>query len=125
MVVLPVGATIQAAELRLHRTGVMGANPFGILGSLTASIKKGTFGLLGLELTDFAAAASAPKVGTFGTVLTADGYLVAKLGPAGLANINTAGPTQFRISFATPTNSNGAANGFKFDIAQLVIYFLP
>ena len=130
---LPAGATIQSAALLLRQSGaVTGSNPFNILGSLWADIRHGNFGTSALQLADFNSAASLAHAGAFNKT-PSGGWYTDTLNPAGLAQINRSGPTQFRLYFATDDNNNRRADYMKFSSGnsttnrpQLVItYTLP
>jgi hypothetical protein len=132
--VLPVNATIQSAQLKIKQTGAaLGSNPFSVLGSLWADIRKGPFGTSVLALTDFNAAASAAKVGAFNKT-PAGGWYTDTLSAAGLARINFSGLTQFRLYFAKDDNNNHKADFMQFVSGNgsasfqpqlVIIYTLP
>ena len=131
---LPDTATVTAAVLKIKQSGgVAGTNPFNILGSLYADIKKGYFGSnSALQTTDFNASATASKVGKFGST-PASGWYTASLTSTGRADVNKTNLTQFRLYFSKATNANNKADYMKFlsgnsssNPAQLSItYTLP
>jgi hypothetical protein len=120
--------------LKIDQSGTpVGTNPFTILGSLYADIKKGWFGTsYSMQVTDFNAAATAAKVGTFGKT-PVSGWYTATLTSTGRGDINKTSLTQFRLYFSTATNLNNKADYMKFlsgnsssNPAQLIItYTLP
>ena len=113
--VLPDTAVIQSAVLKIKQSGLpTGSNPFTKLGKLQVEIRKGAFGGAAiLEATDFEAAASAAKAGTFFST-PIGGWYSAKLNLAGRNRINKTGLTQFRLHFELPTDSNNKADFMKF-----------
>ena len=131
---LPVNATLQSAQLRIRQSGAaVGSNPFSVLGSLWADIRKGSFGAAALALTDFNAAASATKVGAFNKT-PSGGWYTDTLSAAGLGRINFAGLTQFRLYFAKGDNNNRKADFMQFVSGNgpasfqpqlVIIYTLP
>jgi hypothetical protein len=130
---LPDNAVIQSAVLKIKQSGSpVGSNPFNVLGSLYASIRKGCFGSSSdLQLTDFNAAATASKVGAFGTT-PVSGWYSATLNSTGRSNINKTSLTQFRLFFNIDDNNNNVADYMKFvsgdgsSKPQLIIkYSLP
>jgi predicted outer membrane repeat protein len=129
---LPDNAVIQSVTIKIkHKDAVIGSNPFNVLGSLWIDIRKGPFGTGALQLTDFNAAASAVKVGAFGTPVSS--WYSAVLNTTGKNNINKVGHTQFRLYFNLDDNNNQVANLIKFlsgnaanDKPELVVrYILP
>ncbi|HTO99940.1 MAG TPA: SMP-30/gluconolactonase/LRE family protein [Anaerolineales bacterium] len=135
---IPAGALIKSAVLRIKPSGApAGTNPFTILGSLYADVRKGFFGAAPtLELGDFKAAPSVAKAGTFGKT-PVSGWYTATLTAAGKNNLNlssaSGGVTQFRLYFGTATNSNSKADTMPFSSgeaaaaarSQLVITYTP
>lgn len=135
---IPAGATIKSAELRLHggASSSAGKNLFSLLGNLLVDVRKGAFGSNALQLSDFQAAPSAKKVGSFGLGLpTVIGGLwySAGLNSTGMADINRTGITQFRVYFTKPTNLNHLDNYMNFSGGEnasfapelVVTYSLP
>jgi hypothetical protein len=112
---LPPAAMLQTATVMIQQAGApTGKNPFSILGALNVDVRKGWFGsTAALQLTDFSAAATAPKAGAFGSV-PSGGWYSAALNAAGLGSINRAGLTQVRLYFTKATNANGKADYMKF-----------
>ena len=98
---IPDGAVIQSATLQLTRGNTSGTDPFTTHGDLLVDIKNGSFGIAGLEISDFEAAASAIGVATVQSI-----DFTATLDAAGLANINKTGRTQLRIYFALDDNDD-------------------
>lgn len=112
---LPDNAIIQSGLLKIKQSGLpVGTNPFNILGSLWADIRRGPFsGNAALQLGDFGAAASSVKVGAFNKT-PVGGWYTDTLNAAGLNGINKTGLTQLRLYFATDDNNNLAANLMRF-----------
>jgi serine protease len=111
---LPDNAVITSVVLKIKQSGApVGSNPFSVLGNLFTDIRKGTFGAIALQLTDFQVAASASRVGFFNKTPSA-GWYTNTLNATGLANINKFGPTQFRIYFAKDDNNNHVADYMRF-----------
>jgi hypothetical protein len=131
---LPNDAVIKSAVLKIKQSGsAVGSNPFSILDSLYADIRKGYFGSSSsLQLADFNAAATASKVGAFGTT-PVSGWYSATLNSTGRSNINKTSLTQFRLFFNLDDNDNNVADYMKFvsgdassNKPQLIIkYTLP
>ena len=112
---LPDNATILSAVLKIKQSGAaVGSNPFSVLGSLYADIRKGYFGSsLALQVADFNAAVSAGKVVLFGKT-PVSGWYSATVNLSGLNNINKTGLTQFRLYFSKATNTNNKADLMNF-----------
>lgn len=108
---LPDAAVITQARLYLTREGGTGTNPFvsGALGAPTVDVRTGTFGAPAVETSDATAVATAPDAGwVIGSVPANGAALGIELKPAGLAALNPAGRTQFRVSFPQVGSSAGA-----------------
>ena len=111
---LPDNAVITKVTLKIKKQGVVGTNPFTILGRLKADIRKPYFGTFpGLQVTDFQAAANKVFVGTF-TINPVNNWYIAVIGSAGYPYINKTGTTQFRLRFYKDDNDDGAADYMKF-----------
>ena len=111
---LPDNAVIKSAVIKIMRSGaISGTNPFTVLGGLLVDVRKGAFGSAALALTDFQAAASAVRVGTFSPTPVGAWYSVTLTLP-GRNNINPVGITQFRLYFAKGDNNNLKADFMKF-----------
>jgi hypothetical protein len=111
---LPDNAIVQSAVIKIKQSGIpSGTNPFSILGGLLVDIRKGAFGANALAVTDFQAAPSAAKVGTFGKTPVGGWYSVT-LSASGKSNINLTGITQFRLYFTKGDNANLKADFMKF-----------
>jgi hypothetical protein len=110
---IPASATIIAVELKIKQSGSAagGGNLFSQLGSLLVDIKKGAFGMIALQASDFQA--TALKAGRF-KVTPVSGWYSALLPAVGRNNINRAGVTQFRLYFTKDDNNNAVANYMKF-----------
>ncbi|MCJ7724081.1 MAG: hypothetical protein MUP03_08110 [Anaerolineales bacterium] len=112
---LPDTIIIQSAVIKIKQSGMpTGSNPFNILGNLWVDISTGWFGTSSaLALTDFNAAASAAKVGTFNKI-PAGGWYSMTLNATGRSNINKIGLTQFRLYFGKDDNDDMSADFMKF-----------
>ncbi len=110
---LPNNAVIKSVKFRIHKAGLVGANPFDTLGNIVADIRKGSFGgNAALQAGDFQATANRWVVLTF-TNSPVGGWYTRALSSANFGFINLAGYTQFRLRFTTPSNNNSAANYLK------------
>ncbi len=110
---IPPSAVVTGAILEIKQAGAGGSNPFKTLGNILVDIKKGTFGLPALQLTDWQAAASKNAV----TVIKntpVSGWYSNSLSFANLTYINRSGLTQFRVRFSKGDNSNGIADYLAF-----------
>ena len=113
------------------RISPTGTNPFTVLGSLRADIRKPYFSTLpALELMDFNSGASANKVGIPGKTPVGGWYTVS-LNSTGLKNINKLGTTQLRLYFSLDDNNNHVADYVSFfsgdaggaDAPTLTVYY--
>lgn len=111
---LPDNAVIQSAVLKIKQSGTpVGSNHFATLLNIWADIRKGPFGGLALQVSDFEAAATATKVSNFNPV-PVSGWYTNILGANGISNINKTNVTQFRLYFAKDDNNNNTADYIKF-----------
>ncbi len=111
---LPDNAVITKATLKIRKQGVLGTNPFTILGRLIVDIRKPFFGsFYGLEARDFQAAAGRNAVSLFG-ITPVNYWYSANLNAIGRAYVNKTGVTQFRLRFATDDNNDNAADYMRF-----------
>lgn len=118
---LPDDAIIESVNLYMIRNGISNSNPFtsGLLGSPQIDMKTGEFGAIGVENSDYSAAADATDAGCFhGTVSQNDFALRIDLDVAGMAALNKLGNTQFRISFPT---SDAASDFIDFNTGNAVV----
>ncbi|HFC12259.1 MAG TPA: hypothetical protein ENJ56_05390 [Anaerolineae bacterium] len=110
---IPDSATITAATLYLQREGGNGISPFssGLLGAAQLDVMHGTFGAAAVEASDATAVATAADAGCFHGTAKDDYYAVRiDLLEEGMAAINAAGLTQFRVAFAT--NNPGGSDPY-------------
>jgi hypothetical protein len=132
---LPDTAVIVKATLKINKQGLVGSNPFTILGGLKVDIRKPFFGTTaGLVISDFQAAASKAGVGIFGTTPVSNWYS-APLFSTGYPYIHKSGTTQFRLYFTKDDNDDNGADYMKFysgDYANasarptlIVEYYIP
>ncbi len=111
---LPDNAIITRVTLKIKKQGMVGSNPFAILGGLKVDIRKPFFGTtIGLVVSDFQAAAGKSAVGTFG-VTPVSNWHSALLNATGRAYVNKTGTTQFRLRFYKGDNDDGSADYMKF-----------
>lgn len=111
---LPDNALIQSAKLKIRQSGaVIGSNPFTVLGSLWIDIRLGAFGTNALQVGDFSSAASANQASVFNKT-PAGGWYTNTLNATGIAQLNKAGLTQFRLYFAKDDNNNHVADYIRF-----------
>ncbi len=111
---LPDNAVITKVTLKIRRQGVLGTNPFSILGGLMVDIRKPFFGTrYGLEIRDFQAAASKNAVAIFGAT-PVNYWYSAYLNATGRAYVNKTGVTQFRLRFGLDDNNDNAADYMRF-----------
>jgi hypothetical protein len=132
---IPDTATIVSATLRLHRVGINGSNPFGILGACAFDVQRGAFGgNAALAASDFQAVATAPGAGTLGNAATNGTWSAGVVGPAGLAAIDKTGLTQLRVAFVLDDNDDAASDSLRYATGndnnatrrpQLVVTYLP
>jgi hypothetical protein len=109
--VIPDGATITAATLRLRRSGVWGVNPFASFGACQIDVRTGAFGgNAALQSSDFEAAATAPVAGTLSNATATGEWSTGSLDALGLAAINKTGTTQLRVGFELDDNDNGVVD---------------
>jgi comEA protein len=130
---LPDTAVITSATLKIKQQGVIGTNPFILLGDLKASVRKPAFGAATLTLSDFKSAAGKNNVVTFSNTPVSNWYS-ALVNNTGRVYINRTSTTQFRLAFTTDDDNDNGADLIKFysgDAAaanrpQLVIqYYVP
>ncbi len=112
---LPTNAVITSAVIKIRKSGAQtGSNPFNVLTSLLADIRKPYFGSAStLQLADFKASSSATKVATFNET-PIGGWYSAVLNSAGRNNINKNNLTQFRLYFSKDDNNDLGADFMKF-----------
>jgi CSLREA domain-containing protein len=130
---LPDNAVITSATLKIKQQGIIGTDPFTLLGDLKASVRKPAFGAPTLTLSDFKSAPGKNNVATFSNTPVSNWYS-ALVNNTGRVYINRTGTTQFRLAFTIDDNNDNAADLIKFysgDAAaanrpQLVIqYYAP
>lgn len=131
---LPDTAVVTSATLKIKRQGVVGTNPFAILGALRVDLRKPYFGTTtGLTSNDFQATATKISIAVFNTT-PAGSWYSATLNGAGKLNINRTGTTQFRLRFTTDDNNDNGSDYMKFysgnagaaNRPQLIIqYYVP
>jgi CSLREA domain-containing protein len=130
---LPDNAVITSATLKIKQQGVVGTDPFTLLGDLKASVRTPAFGTDTLALSDFKSAPGKNNVATFSNTPVSNWYS-ALVNNTGRVYINRLGTTQFRLAFTTDDNNDNGADLMKFfsgdagaaNRPQLVIeYYVP
>jgi predicted outer membrane repeat protein len=109
---LPDTAVITKVTLKVKRQGIVGGgNPVSLFKGFMVDIRKGTFGISVLQLTDWQTPAS-KSYGPFNTAVAGGWYTIDLT--AGKAYINPLGAfsglTQFRLGFKIDDNNDGVAN---------------
>jgi len=111
---IPDTAVITSATLKIRRQGVIGTDPFTILGGLRVDIRKPYFGpAAALAVGDFQAAPQRSVVGVF-RATPVNNWYTAVLKSLAYPFINKTGTTQFRLYFTKDDNDDGAADYMKF-----------
>jgi hypothetical protein len=111
---LPDGAVITKVTLKVKSNGIVGTNPFSILGSLLVDVKEGTFwGSSTLQAGDFQAAASVSAVGKIPNS-PSNGVYTETWTSGILGYVNKAGLTQLRLRFSKDDNDDMSADYIKF-----------
>jgi hypothetical protein len=111
---LPDNAVIAKVTLKIRKQGLVGSDPFTILGGLRVDMRKPFFGAdAGLYGNDFEATAGRTASATF-SATPASNWYSALLNAAGRGYVNKAGTTQFRLRFATDDNNDNAADYMRF-----------
>jgi hypothetical protein len=111
---LPDNAVITRVTLKIRKQGVVGTDPFTILGGLRVDIRKPYFGSAAtLAVGDFQAAPQKSIVGVFRTTPVNNWY-TAVIKSLAYPYINKTGTTQFRLYFTIDDNDDGAADYMKF-----------
>jgi rhamnogalacturonan endolyase len=105
---IPDGATVASATLKMKRQGLSNTNPFTIFGTCYVDIKGGTGfnGNPALEAGDFQASADATQVATMSNAANNGDWSTGSLNATGARLISTIGTTQFRVYFSTLTNND-------------------
>jgi hypothetical protein len=107
---LPDSAVITKATLKIKKQGLVGTNPFTILGDLKADIRSPFFGTtLNLLVNDFQATVSKAAVGTF-VIPPVNNWYSASIGSVAFPYINRTGTTQFRLYFTKDDNDDNGAD---------------
>ena len=131
---LPDGATVALAKVTVKQQSILGYSPLITHGNLLIDVRKPYFGpSLGLEPSDFQAAANAPDAGTFSPTLTAGGY-TGEIYAAGLPYINKTGTTQLRLRFTLDDDDDSTGDflalysgeaATALNRPRLVVYYNP
>ena len=130
---LPNDAVLYKVIVKIKKAAMAGTDPFTTHGNLVADVKKGSFGLSPLELTDFnAAGAPISSAGSFSDI--GGGWYQLTLSPANFKYINLGGVTQFRLRFTKDDDNDKKADYISFyagdaastDRPQLIVeYYVP
>ncbi len=121
---LPDTARIVSAMLRIKKQGDAGT-PWLTLGNILADIRKGSFGLPALQLTDFQALASRNAVLAFTNTPLAGGWYAKSLSAANRVYINRVGLTQFRLRFALGDDGDSIADYLRFYSGNALAAYQP
>jgi hypothetical protein len=112
---LPDSAVITKVRLRIKRSGIVGTNPFNILGDLLVDVEDGSFsGSSTLQAQDFQATASKSAVGRVPNRPNSSGWYTKTWTGGMLGYINKAGLTQLRLRFKIDDNGDLSADYMKF-----------
>jgi hypothetical protein len=112
---VPDGAVITKVVLKIKRYGIVGKNPFNILGSLRVDVKSGSFSDSStLQAQDFQARSSLNTVGRIPNSPTSTGWYSETWTSGILSYINKTGPTQLRLRFSKDDNDNMKADYILF-----------
>lgn len=109
---LPDNAVITKVTLRLKQQGVVGGgNPITIFQGLMADIRKGSFGIAALQLTDWQVKAN-KTIGPFTPLLTGGWYDIDLTSAKAVINklATGGGVTQIRLRFQLDDNNNAITN---------------
>jgi hypothetical protein len=117
--VLPDGAVVLSATLRLRRAGVFGTSPFGTHGSCRIDVGP-LFGTSALVPTDFEAPAAVVGAGVLAAATANGQWSEGTLGPSGLAAIDRTGTTQLRLAFDLDDNNDGGADRIRYNAGETV-----
>ena len=105
--VIPAGATVTSATLRLRRGTVNGTNPFTTHGTCWIDVKTGGFnGSTALQNADFEAAADAAQAGALSNAASNGDWSEGSLDANGLAAVDVNGTTQFRVYYNLDDNDD-------------------
>ncbi len=112
---LPDTAVITKVTLKIKKQGLVGTDPFTILGALRVDIRKPYFGsAVGLENSDFQAAAGKSNIGNIPNTPVSNWYTKVWSTDTFFSFINRTGTTQFRLRFVTDDNNDNGADYMKF-----------
>ena len=104
---IPEDATIVSVVFRFRKYGLVGSDPFTVLGRLQADIRSGNFGSgSGLESVDFQVSPSRANIA--GSLISLPDNWYALGLTSGSAYINKTGGTQLRLRFTLADNNNNA-----------------
>ena len=133
--VLPAGAQLISAELRLQRGKLVGSDPFATHGGLNVDLTTPGFsGSPTLQTSDFEATATVVSVTSLSPATANGDWSSGLLSAAGLAAIDTAGTTQFRLAFDVDDDDDRIADYLGYHSSrsgnaskhpQLVVTYRP
>lgn len=122
---IPNSAVITKVTLKIRRQGLVGTNPFNILGRLRVDIRKPFFGATaGLVNSDFQAAANKFAVGAF-RATPVNNWYSAIIGSGGYPYVNLTGTTQFRLHFSMDDNNDRGADYMRFYSGNGAVTYRP
>lgn len=113
---LPDYSVITSVTLKIKMQSIKNGATFNMFKGLLVDIRKGTFDLPALQITDFQAAASRSGIGPF-TAPAVDDWYTLNLTNAGRyinKTVENSGLTQFRLRFQLDDNNNAISNYINF-----------
>ncbi len=115
--VLPAGARILSATLRLRRATLSGTNPFTTHGTCWVDVQSGSgfSGSTALQSSDFQAPATAVRAASLTSAASDLDWSEGSLNAAGLLALNPAGTTQLRVYFNLAANKDKTADYIAYD----------
>ncbi len=120
---LPDSAVVISVTLKMRHAGTAGAeNPFSIFEGLFFDVRKNTFGLPGVEITDFQNKANR-RLGPFAPVPQSNWHTVNLFNARDL--INTTGMTQIRLRFKIDDNNNLETNALRIYSGNAPSSYVP
>jgi hypothetical protein len=115
--VLPAGAKILSATLRLRRATLSGINPFTTHGTCWVDVQSGSgfAGSTALQSSDFQAPATAIRAASLTNAANDLDWSEGSLNAAGLSALNRAGTIQLRVYFNLAANNDKSADYIAYD----------
>jgi hypothetical protein len=123
---LPVGAKVTGMTLKIKTSSTLAVanSMFKTFGNIWVDVKKGSFGVVGLEVTDFQNAATKGSAIVIKNAPAA-GWYSGTLGVGADTLVNKTGVTQLRLRFALDDNNNLIANVLNFYSGNAVLANRP